>query len=236
MRRALIVVGKAAAAGSAKTRLAPPLTEQEAADLYRGFLLDTLELAASLDWEGTTLVHPRGDAPLLAPLVGEMAVQLLEQRSAGLGDALASAFEHHFAAGFDVAVLIGSDNPTLSAGPVREACDALRDGADLSLGPSVDGGYYLIGMRRPQLGVFEQIEWSTPRVYAQTLARASALGLRVHQVAEWYDVDAPEDLRRLVDELGTGPPTLARHTRAALEGLRGVNLRCGGASRMASGC
>jgi hypothetical protein len=222
MRRAVIVVGKAPLAGSAKTRLAPPLSPQEAAELYRGFLLDTLELAASLDWERTTLVHPRGHGPVLAGLVGQMPVHLLEQRSSGLGDALASAFAQHFVAGFDAAILIGSDNPTLSAAPMREACDALLDGADLALGPTVDGGYYLVGMRAPQLGVFEAIEWSTSRVYAQTLGRATALGLRVHQVAEWYDVDEPDDLRRLADELALGPSTLARHTRAVIEAVRGA--------------
>jgi rSAM/selenodomain-associated transferase 1 len=220
MRRALIVVAKAPVAGRAKTRLSPPLSEQDAADLYRGFLLDTLDLAASLEWERTTLVHPRGDGRVLARLTATLPVHLLEQRSAGLADALAYAFEHHLSAGFDTAVLIGSDNPTLAAASIHEACGSLLGGADLTLGPTADGGYYLIGMRQPRIGVFEGIEWSTPHVYAQTLSRASALRLRVHQVAEWYDVDEAADLRRLVDELAEAPPTLARHTRLVLERLR----------------
>jgi hypothetical protein len=167
---------------------------------------------------------------LLARLLVQMPVRLLEQRSSGLGDALAYAFDQHFGSGFDTAILIGSDNPTLSAAPVREASEALLDGADLTLGPTVDGGYYLIGMRAPRLGVFEGIEWSTPHVYAQTLGRARALGLRVHQVAEWYDVDEPADLRRLADELAVGPSTLARHTRAVIKGLGPTGPWAAGAS------
>ena len=222
MRRALIVVGKAPTAGNTKTRLVPPLSPQAAAELYRGFLLDTFELADRLDWECISLVHPRGDASRLAELLADCRapVQLLEQRGQGLGDALASAFEHHLAGGYDAAVLIGSDNPTLPREPIQLACQNLRDDADLTVGPTPDGGYYLIGMRRPHLEVFEGIQWSTPHVYAQTLERARASGLRIHQVAEWYDVDAPDDLDRLCAELDDGPATLAHHTRSVLERLR----------------
>ncbi len=216
MRRALIIVGKAPLAGSAKTRLVPPLSGHEAADLYRGFLLDTLDLADSLEWESTSLVHPRGDGPVLAALLGRSRVQLLEQRTTGLGDALAYAFAHHFAQGFDTAILIGSDNPTLPAAPVQAACQHLQAGADLTIGPTLDGGYYLIGMRRAHLGVFADIEWSSPRVYGQTLERAQALGLEVRAVDEWYDVDEPADLERLVREVATAPLHVAQHTRRVL--------------------
>ncbi len=220
MRRALIVVGKAPVAGSAKTRLVPPLSAEDAADLYRGFLLDTLELAASLDWERTSLVHPRGDGPpLVALLANQQHIELLEQRSAGLGDALAYAFEHHFAEGFDTAILIGSDNPTLSVGPVQAAWQSLQAGADVVIGPTLDGGYYLIGMRRPHLGVFAGIEWSTPRVYGQTLERARELLLRVQPVSEWYDVDEPADLERLTREIAEAPADVAPHTRRVLDRL-----------------
>lgn len=219
MRRALIVVGKAPLAGSAKTRLVPPLSAHEAADLYSGFLLDTLELADSLGWERTSLVHPRGDGPRLKTLLGSSRVELLEQHGAGLGDALGYAFAHHFADGFDAAILIGSDNPTLAAAPVHAACQHLQAGADLTIGPTLDGGYYLIGMRQPHLGVFTDIEWSSPRVYAQTLERARDLGLDVQPVDEWYDVDEPGDLERLAREIAGAPDHVAQHTRQVLARL-----------------
>lgn len=215
MRRALIVVGKAPVAGRAKTRLVPPLTFEVAAALYRGFLLDTVALGLSLGWERVSVVHPRGAGPTLRELLAD-EVHLLEQRNDGLGAALAYAFQRHLEEGFDRVVLIGSDNPTLPAQQIQQACEAL-DTRDLAVGPCIDGGYYLIGMGRPHLGVFQRIEWSTSRVYAQTLERASELCLSVKPVREWYDVDEPADLDRLRLELSSRPPSVAPQTRAILE-------------------
>jgi uncharacterized protein len=121
--------------------------------------------------------------------------------------------------------LIGSDNPTLPAELIHTADVALQADADLAIGPSADGGYYLIGMRQPHLGLFERIDWSTPLVYAQTLARADELGLRVQPVREWYDVDEPTDLERLERELSEGPESLAPSTRAALQAMRAARAR-----------
>jgi rSAM/selenodomain-associated transferase 1 len=214
MRRALLIVGKAPQAGSAKTRLVPPLSAADAAALYRGFLLDSVALGLELGWERVSVVHPTGHRQALVELLPE-PVQLFEQRGGGLVNALASAFEAHLAEGFDRVVLIGSDNPTLPRSPIDEACAALEE-FDLSIGPSADGGWYLLGMREPHLGVFENVEWSTPRVHAQTLDRAERLGLRVHAVEEWYDVDEPNDLERLQRELVDCPPDVAPNTRIAL--------------------
>jgi rSAM/selenodomain-associated transferase 1 len=214
MRRALIVVGKAPEAGRTKTRLVPPLTAQQAAELYRAFLLDAIDLGLRVGGQRVSVVHPRGAAPALSRLVPPV-VQLLEQPGHGLGDALAFAFERHLGAGFERVVLIGSDNPTLPPEPLEEAFAALET-HDLSIGPSADGGYYLIGLRQAHLSLFRGIDWSTPRVHAQTLARARALNLREHTLAEWYDVDTPDDLERLRVELRSTDDRLARHTRAVL--------------------
>jgi rSAM/selenodomain-associated transferase 1 len=217
MPRAVIVVGKAPIAGRTKTRLVPPLSATDAAALYGAFLLDTLTLAVSLGWERTTLVHPLGHGPLLDEVPA--GVRLLEQKGEGLGDALTYAFEHHFDSGTQSVILIGSDNPTLSAEPLLSAASALQSGADVTIGPTRDGGYYLVGMRRPCPGLFEHIEWSTPRVFAQTLARAKHFGLHVHSVQEWYDVDEPADLEVLQSELATRPSSVAPHTRTVLARL-----------------
>lgn len=224
MRRALIVIGKAPLPGRTKTRLIPPFSPEDAATLYQAFLLDTLTLASSLEWDQTSLIHPVGHGRALRGLVPDR-VRLVEQEGTGLGDALGSAFKSEFARGCDSAILIGSDNPTLSAEPVAAAQRALDDGADLAIGPSVDGGYYLIGMRQPRPGVFEDIEWSTPRVYQQTLERARNLGLRVDTVSAWYDVDEPSDLERLRQDLHVLPQHVAAHTRAALEAIRAAPAR-----------
>ena len=217
MRRALLIVGKAPVPGQTKTRLVPPLTPEEAADLYRGFLLDCVNLGLELGWERVSVVHPRGSSEVLAELLPP-GLSLVAQAGHGLGDALSSAFERHLAEGFQRVVLIGSDNPTLPLEQIRAACDGLDD-HDLSIGPTVDGGYYLIGMRAAHLDVFANIDWSTPRVCAQTLAQAQLLGLRVHTVQEWYDVDEPPDLDRLRDDLCSLPDAVAPNTRAALDRL-----------------
>jgi rSAM/selenodomain-associated transferase 1 len=218
MSRALLIVGKAPVAGQTKTRLAvPPFSPDDAASLYRAFLLDTVQLALGLGWERVSVVHPRASRQVLVDLL-PANVALLEQRGDGLGDALAFAFEATLASGFSRVVLIGSDNPTLPAELICEACAAL-DTHDVILGPSADGGYYLVGMTRPHLGLFEGIDWSTSLVYAQTVARADELELRVHAVPEWYDIDAPAELERLQDELRGCAPNVAPNTRAALDHL-----------------
>jgi uncharacterized protein len=217
MRRALLIVGKVPEPGRTKTRLVPPLTAEEAADLYRGFLLDCIDLGLDLGWEQVSVIHPIGGRQPLADLLPP-EVTLVEQSGNGLGDALSSAFERHLAEGFQRVVLISSDNPTLPLERIQAGCAALGN-HDVSIGPTTDGGYYLIGMRSAHLGVFQNIEWSTPRVYAQTLGRARGLGLRVHAVRKWYDVDEPPDLVRLGRDLGALAPGVARHTRAVFDRL-----------------
>ena len=223
MRRALVIVGKAPEPGLAKTRLiGQHLSAQAAAALYRGFLLDTLQLGLGLGWERVTLVHPAraGAAAALAALVPP-PVKLRAQGGTGLGHALASAVARHLAEGFQRVVLIGSDTPSLPVELIEAGCLSL-DECDVCLGPSSDGGYYLIGLRAAHLGLFERIDWSTDRVYGQTLERARQLGLLTRSLPEWYDVDTLADLDRLRAELVDRPAWVARHTRQALEQLAGL--------------
>src|SRR5579859_4481403 len=100
MRRALVVIGKAPEAGRAKTRLVPPLSAEQAAELSCGFLLDAVHLGLGLGWERVSVVHPRGSAAALQSIVPR-SVALLEQPGSGLTDALLHAFDSHFAAGFN---------------------------------------------------------------------------------------------------------------------------------------
>jgi rSAM/selenodomain-associated transferase 1 len=214
--RALVVVGKAPEAGRTKTRLSPPLSPAQAADLSGAFLQDTIALAAASAWDRVSVVYPAsaGAEAVLRALLPP-SVHLAAQRGDGLGAALADAFQSHLDAGLGRVVLIGSDNPTLPPSLLAEADRAL-DEHDLVLGPSADGGYYLIGMDRPYPGLFEGITWSTSVVYQQTLARAEALGLHVASIQEWYDVDTAADLDQLKDELGRASPGVAPATRAVL--------------------
>jgi hypothetical protein len=219
MRRALVIVGKAPRAGGTKTRLVPPLSPEEAADLYRAFLLDAVQLGLGLDWECVTVVHPAGasEAHALAQLL-PAEVRRVAQTGRGLGDAFSSAFARHFREGFDQVVLMASDSPSLPAEVLESAADALAV-HDVCIGPSVDGGYYLIGLRRPCPDVFAGIDWSTPRVFEQTLDRAGRLELSIHVLPEWFDVDGPADLERLRADLAARPSAVAPHTRAVLAHL-----------------
>jgi rSAM/selenodomain-associated transferase 1 len=215
MRRACVIVAKAPQAGYAKTRLVPPLSAEGAARLYAGFLLDAVALGLGLGWEQVSVIHPVGSRDALAELL-PTDVRLVEQPARGLQAALSHAFEQHLSEGFERVVLIGSDNPTLTASPVVEACQAL-DRVDVAIGPSADGGYYLLGMKRLHPELFQGIAWSTSRVCAQTVSAARGVGLAVAHVAEWFDVDDAADLARLERELASSPSDVAPYTRRALE-------------------
>ena len=214
MRRALVIVGKAPRPGRSKTRLVPPLTYSEAAALSEAFLLDTVELAVGLAWDRVSLIHPSiaEEAELLRRFL-PAGVELCAQHGDGLGEALRGAFVDHFAQGFERVVLVDSDSPTLPAQLLEAACAGLQD-HDLTIGPTVDGGYYLLGLRARHDALFESIAWSTPAVYRQTLERA--VGMTVHRLPEWYDVDVPEDLVRLHAQLHDLPGSVAPQTRQTL--------------------
>ena len=118
------------------------------------------------------------------------------------GDCLFHAATTLLDAGHDAVCLLNSDSPTLPTAYLMAAATALAAPGDrIVLGPSTDGGYYLLGLKQPHRRLFEDIDWSTERVAAQTLARARELGLAVHQLPSWYDVDDLTALRLLVGEL-----------------------------------
>ena len=111
---------------------------------------------------------------------------------------------------------MNSDGPTLPAAHLERAFVALRDGADVALGPSADGGYYLIGVKQPAPRLLRGVRMSTPTVLADTLALAAEYGLRVELLPAWYDVDEAADLARLTRELAAAPLEVAPCTRAFL--------------------
>lgn len=202
--------------GRVKTRLVPPLDEAAAARLYAAFLEDMLALGGAA-WDRTVFwVRESGDEALPHARDGWHASWQLE---GDLGARLEAAFSQLFARGAPV-VLLGSDHPDLPEAVLTEARHALRE-HDLVLGPTPDGGYYLIGLRTPAPGLLRDIPWSTSAVYATTAAAAVARGLRLGALPEWPDVDTWSDVlslgerlrqntggapatRRLLGELGVG--------------------------------
>jgi uncharacterized protein len=194
MKPAVALFAKPPVPGEVKTRLSPPLTPKDAAMLYAAFLADMATmLAASPRWEWHCYsVDPEGQRTLW-PEGAPDPSSWRPQTGEDLGERLTAAFADLLREGRGGAVIVGSDHPTLEADRIGEALDALG-GADLVLGPTPDGGYYLVAASRPVPDLFAGIPWSTPRVLEATRERAAAAGLTVALLDPWYDVDTPEDL------------------------------------------
>lgn len=209
------VVAKAPRSGAAKTRLAPMLSADEAAEVARGFLLDTLLLARRARGVTVRAVCRDPDEARAVRELGGPGLDVLCQREPGLGAALEACFHHGLADGYGAVAVLGADSPTLHPEIVERAFAALGD-HDVAVGPSEDGGYYLLAARATHPTLFREMVWSTDRVCRETLERCAAAGLRASLLPEWYDVDTPECLRRLTRELETLPTDVAPNTRRAL--------------------
>jgi rSAM/selenodomain-associated transferase 1 len=214
MENVLIVVVKEPLPGLTKTRLCPPFTPEGAAELYRCLMLDTLALMAQVRGSDRTIAYTPASARSYFESIAADGFGLVPQEGADLGERLANALGYHFDLGYRRAVIMNSDGPTLPLDCLHEAFLGL-DGTEVTLGPSRDGGYYLIGMKQLHGELFRNIAWSTDRVIPQTLAICQRLGLEVHMLPEWYDVDVEADLERLHQELARDP-LLAAKTRAFL--------------------
>ncbi|HET9417809.1 MAG TPA: TIGR04282 family arsenosugar biosynthesis glycosyltransferase [Chthoniobacterales bacterium] len=195
---------KAPRAGQVKTRLVPPLTPDEAAQLNSCFLRDTtaaISAAAGSVACGIAVYTPVGaESDYDDMLPPDFA--LLPQRGDHFGARLINAAEDLFRIGFSSVCLIDSDSPMVPVEVYAEAPKLLStDEPRILLGPSDDGGYYLIGLQRLCRRVFENIDWSTERVLQQTIARARELQVRVELLPIGYDVDDGATLRRLCQEL-----------------------------------
>ena len=198
--------------GRVKTRLSPALPGPLAARLYAGLLGDTWAAAAACTRATRRVVH-WADATGTTPPGFTARVQ----RGGDLGERLTHAFADELAAGGPV-LLIGSDTPSLTAAHLDTAFAALET-SDVVVGPTLDGGYWGLGLREPAPQLFTDIPWSTREVLVGTLVRAHASGLRVTTVDTLEDLDTPHDLALLVGALAAGRAAAGVHTRAALEGM-----------------
>jgi uncharacterized protein len=227
---AMAVMAKASLAGRTKTRLVPPLTEAEAAQFNTAFLQD---IADNMICAGAHAAIQPGMA--FAPAGSETFfrdnlppdIELVETVAPYFGDCL-----HHAAktllARYSTVCLLNSDSPTLPMAYLVTAVTALAaDGDRMVIGPSTDGGYYLIGLKHAHKRLFADIDWSTERVFGQTMERAREIKLPVVTLPTWYDVDDADTLRGLAAEVLAGQPfrivgtqpTAARASRALLRQL-----------------
>ena len=216
----LVVFARWPEAGKVKTRLVPPLSPEQARDLHQAMLLDTLEAGreAGADRRYLYWADPPSDRPWSSAAREAGYVESL-QRGRDLGARLEAAFDDLLTSPAARVAVIGTDCPEMPGALLGEAFRGLED-HDLVVGPTHDGGYYLVGLARPAPQLFRNVRWGSETVLATTLARAREGGLRTAQLAALGDVDTPADLERLAGRLGTPDHALPRRTAEALIQLR----------------
>jgi rSAM/selenodomain-associated transferase 1 len=201
--RALVIMAKAPRPGAVKTRLTPSLPLQAVPGFYRCLLSDTLTLARSLGGVQIAIMCPNSDVNELARLAGHEA-RVVGQKGDGLAAGLTSVFAHFTEGHQRPVIAFNSDSPHLSASILEEAFEILT-AHDTVVGPTYDGGYYLVGAKASYPTLFTGDGMGTSSALERLLARARALKLSVGFADSFYDIDVAEDLTRLAAELRLAP-------------------------------
>jgi len=222
LKKTLIIFAKKPAPGQVKTRLVPPLSAEEAAELYRCMLEDVLAKATALSGLDIHLWYE--PAPEATDYFARIAPEIasLPQQGNDLGERMVEAFRHAFAEGCGAAAIIGTDSPDLPFFYIEHAYERLRDpGIDAVFGPCVDGGYYLLAMNSLHGDLFLNVPWSSADVLAKSLRNADAAGIGVSLLPIWHDVDRSQDLMRpeLLD-VDNGAPRTREFIGGWLERVR----------------
>jgi rSAM/selenodomain-associated transferase 1 len=228
----LVLFAKAPIAGSTKTRLARERGDRDAVLLSAGFLLDTVELCARWRCERTAVdqnrrvvlyASPHVEDPLLAEAARRAGARLEVQQGADLGARLRHAFEAEYERGARAVCAIGADSPSLPLHLLDEAFRALA-WERVVIGPTFDGGYWLIGAQRPAPDLFTDVPWSTPAVVPRTVNRLRATGIEPHLLPFWYDIDEAADLERLVWHAGSVRARSPEKLSATWQALERIGL------------
>ncbi len=215
MGNTLLVVAKQPSPNHTKTRLCPPLSNHQAADLYECFLRDTLDLMRLVpDVQRVIGYYSENGSGYFRSLAPDMA--LIRQVGATLGERLDNLLKEALVGEAEKAVVMDSDSPTLPLECLTMAFAAL-DEADVVLGPTEDGGYYLIGMKKPHPQLLREVQMSTPHVLSDTLALAQKHNIQVSLLPAWFDVDTAGDLARLRDEVALSSNGSGHYSRAWFE-------------------
>ncbi len=197
---ALIIFAKAPIEGYVKTRLCPPLTPDEAASLHGSLVLDLLERCQTLKGCDRILAGaPTPDHPFFGAMKTRFKIQIWEQVGDDLGARMTHTFQSALGTPYQSAVIIGADIPGITVQLISSALKSLQD-HDVVLGPTEDGGYYLIGLRSPSPQLFENITWSTNTVFSLTQEKAKAMDLSLKVLPKLRDLDTMEDLQAFTQE------------------------------------
>ena len=224
MRR-LILFAKPPVAGKVKTRLTPPLPRSSALALYRAFLSDGLNFLSTFRERGflveCSTSEPWSPEEAQVNLGIEVKKIVFTVQCAGdLGTRMLHALTSSHENGASATVILGADAPTVPSELVLDAFDRLENGADAVIAPSSDGGYVLIGCKRPRREIFENIPWGGPEVTESTRKAARAAGIDLQETDPWYDVDRFEDFAALWKTVSSpAGESRAPATSAALRAL-----------------
>ena len=210
LKHALIIFAKRPIPGRVKTRLVPALTAEGAADLYRCMLHDIVRRTAACTGLERFLFYEEESeaAAYFAGIASGMTC--LQQKGVDLGERMAEAFRHVFSEGFHSVAIIGTDSPDLPLYFIENCYEHLRKNrAGAVIGPSEDGGYYLLAMNRLHAGLFREVPWSSGEVFSKSMENARTEGIRIDLLPQWYDLDTAEDLVRpgLLDLSNAAPLT-----------------------------
>jgi hypothetical protein len=218
-----LIFAKEPVPGQVKTRLSPPLRPEDACRLYHCFIEDILEGMNRLPGMELALAYAPAGAHDYFRHLAPGPVQLVPQAGQDLGERQARAFAWGFAGGFEIILLRGCDTPDLPGAILLAAQEKLASGdAEMVLGPSLDGGYYLIGLKALYPELFEGLSWSTDTVLTDTLNRARTLSLRVHLLPYWQDIDTYADLVDFLKQPHPPPRQGWRSDRTARELLAAI--------------
>ena len=211
---------KAPIAGAVKTRLQPYLSAEEAADLARALLRDQLHHLRAMESADLYVAFTPPQEEALVRRLAPAPFQCFPQSEGDLGVRMDNIFSVLFAKEYENVVLIGADLPPVPLDYFAQAYDHL-DGPQprVVLGPSRDGGYYLVGLNCPMPAMFENMTWSHDQVFTQTVARLADRGIETSQLPSWFDVDTPDDLQTLMKQLDDPDNNSMKNTRKLLRHL-----------------
>jgi hypothetical protein len=208
MNRKLVIMAKAPRPGSVKTRLSTSLSVESATELYRCLLNDTIAMTQRLDHVEIAMMCPASDVEDLSLAVSS-AIPVVSQTGSGLAAALDSVFTQFASSGRPAVIAFNSDSPHLPVSALEAAFEVLET-CDLVIGPTHDGGYYLVGARASHPGLFTSDGMGTATALEALLARASHLRLSVRVIDVFYDIDVAADLTQLAEELHLTPQRAPR--------------------------
>jgi rSAM/selenodomain-associated transferase 1 len=192
MKTCLIIFAKEPESGRVKTRLAGKMDDNEIIELYKDFVRRTIDIAGKVESDNKFLAYDSsGEAGFIKSIKGDLS--LFRQEGETLGERMHNAFLYSKKSGNDATIIIGSDSPDMPFEYVEKAFNCLEK-SDVVLGPSRDGGYYLVGLKQPDERIFKDVNWSSDKVFSETLKNIENIGKVASSVDEWYDIDTAQDL------------------------------------------